>query len=160
MQWAGAFYPTPLKSETFSQVSENLTLAKLFAKMAVSISSGRRQSRHLRRPAGCWGRRGLSFLLCLCRESHICCFAWHRWKSQAACTAVTAGCSSPSLSCHSQGRTGKPGSVLQLILFFFLFFFYRQTGKPQDLCSCGSKIQPCYTAEKLCIGLSAAHSAI
>lgn len=134
--------------------SENLTLSNLFAKMAVSISSGRRQSRHLGRPAGCWGHRGLSFLPCLCGQSHICCFARHWRKSQAARTAVTAGRSSPSLSCHSQGRTHKPGSVFQLTLFFFLFFFYRQTGKPQDLRSCGSKIQLCYTAEKLCIGLS------
>lgn len=137
-----------------------MTLCQLFARMAVSISSGRRQSRHWRRPAGSRGHSRLSFLLCLCGESHICCFAWHCQKSQAAYVAVTAEGSSPSLPCHSQGSTGKPGAVLQLTLFFFLFFLYGRTGKPQDLCSCGSKIQLCYTAEKLCIGLSGDRSAI
>lgn len=96
-------------SKTFQKLRQqnlgkttNLTLSQLFAKMAESVSSGRRQSRHLCQPAGCWGRRGLSFLLCPSWERHICCFARHWQKSQAVCTAVTAERSSTSSSCLSQ----------------------------------------------------------
>lgn len=82
---------------------------RVVCKAGSKISPGGRQGRDVCRPEGCWEHRGLSILPWLSGESHSCCFTGLWWKSQAACMAGTAGHRSPSLSCHSPGRTAKPG---------------------------------------------------
>lgn len=61
-------------------------------------------------------------------------FCWALMEHQAGCMAGTAGHRSPSLSCHSPGRTGKPGPPALPVLS-------TEPGKPQVLVVVAGKLQ-------------------